>query len=359
MSETKDHTDDEVPVPPAVDDDDPQIEILPTLPAPVEPPVEPPAAPPVVTPMAAGAAPVQAAVSEPTTPDPSAELRAAIASKRRSKRALSDGELEAEVEASTRPARRWPLILALISTAVAAIATMVVIGRVHAARYGLRCHAKEIVAERGRSFPPWGYQRLTGAAWKPIAIPPDAECTEHTTEDVVQLEGWFLEALIEQATRKLSGAIPGDLDRAEAELSQALLLSRSPERRDQRKDLERLRGDVTYWRAAAKIKAAIATLEDAARGFDDATAQRPRHASDPSRWAAFVRASAAALSAGPDGQGVPTPTGPAGPATSTRPMAPPGIALPIDAPPFPIDAGQPEADPDAARSDLPSGGVLM
>ena len=262
---------------------------------------------------------------------------------------------DADLGDGPRPRRRWVLVLGLGTTLLAASAVIVVLGQVHATNYALRCGAKEIVAERGRSVPPWGYERLGGPSWRPIAIPPDAECTARETEDVVQLEGWFLEALVEQATRKLSGAAPGDLDRAEAELAQALLLSRSPERRDQRKDLERLRGDVTYWRAVAKVKAAVTSLEDAARGFDDATAQRPRHASDPTRWSTFARATAAALDAGPDGTGVPSPI-PTSPSPS-RPTAPPGIALPIDSAPYPIDAGA--LPDDAARRDLPSGGVLM
>ena len=159
----------------------------------------------------------------------------------------------------------------------------------------------------------------------------------------------------EQAQSKLEGAVPGDVDRAELELEQALLLSRSPERRDLRKELERLRGDVTYWRAAAKVKAATVTLADAAQAFDDAAAQRPRHASDPARWATFVRSLAASLAAGPDGTGQAPPTPTAAP---SRPLAPPGVALPVEPPVMleAVDAGVPA---DANARGLPTGGVLM
>jgi hypothetical protein len=244
-------------------------------------------------------------------------------------------------------------VVAAAATIAAAVAVLVVLGQLHARRHVLRCGAKAITAERGRSFPPWGWERLGGPAWRPITIPPGAECTERETDDLAQLEGWFLEHLTEQATAKLSGASPGDVDRAEAELEQALLLSRSPERRDLRKELERLRGDVTYWRAAAKVKSAAATLADAAAAFDAAAAQRPRHASDPSRWATFVRSLAATLEAGPDGTGAPPPT-----PTPNRPLAPRGVALPVEAPPATAspDGGVP---PDAAARDLPTGGVLM
>ncbi|MEZ4402638.1 MAG: hypothetical protein R3B06_21635 [Kofleriaceae bacterium] len=250
-----------------------------------------------------------------------------------------------------RRSRRWPALLAAGGTVITLVAVLIVLGKLHAQRYALRCHAKEVVAERGRSFPPWGWQRLGGPAWQPIAIPPDAECTAHETGDPAELEGWFLTHLTEQATRKLSGDGPGDLDRAERELEQALLLARSPERRDLRKELERLRGDVTYWRATAKLKAAAATLAQAATDFDAAAAQRPRHAADPGRWAAFARAVADTLVAGPDGQPASVPTAP------SRPLAPAGVALPVEPGPAeqPVDAGVPVD----ARSTLPTGGVLM
>lgn len=295
-------------------------------PAPGPPPSAPTAAAPTATP------------APPRPPASRAPRRAATA----------------EDDDAPRARRRWPLVLAGVGTVAAAIAALVVLGQVHSQRHRLRCRAKDIVAERGRSFPPWGFERLGGPAWKPIAIPPGAECTERETEDVAQLEGWFLEHLAEQAGAKLSGEAPGDVDRAEAELEQALLLARTPERRDLRKELERLRGDVTYWRAAAKVKAAAATLTEAAKAFDDAAAQRPRHASDPARWATFVRALAASLAAGPDGSGAPPPT----PSAPGRPMAPPGIALPVEPPAVELgaDAG---VEPDAARRDLPTGGVLM
>jgi hypothetical protein len=339
--------DDAPPTAPAAAGDDGELPTLPPTPHPTsaaelraavdEAPPAPTAAP---APPPAGAPPPS--TTPPSTPPPGPAPRP-----RRRATTAEDAD-------GPRPRRRWPLVLAGLGTVAAAIAALVVLGQVHSQRHRLRCRAKDIVAERGRSFPPWGFERLGGPAWKPIAIPPGAECTERETEDVAQLEGWFLEHLAEQAGAKLSGEAPGDVDRAEAELEQALLLARTPERRDLRKELERLRGDVTYWRAAAKVKAAAATLADAAKAFDDAAAQRPRHASDPARWATFVRSLGASLAAGPDGSGAPPPT----PATPERPLAPPGVALPVEPPAaeLGVDAG---VEPDAARRDLPTGGVLM
>jgi hypothetical protein len=235
----------------------------------------------------------------------------------------------------------------------------VLFGNANSKRYYLRCSAKFITAEQGKSFPPWGSERVSAAGFKPISIPPNAECTPQRTDSRVKLEELYLAALVDQATRKLSGTAPGDIDAAQAELEQALLLTRSPERRDQRKDLERLLGDVTYWRAAAKVKTAAKELDEAAKRFDEAAIARPRHASDASEWARFARDTAAALSGGPAGAGAPA-SPPSGiPLTSTREPAPPGVALPIEMPPSASATDAGVEDVDAPRSTLPSGGVLM
>lgn len=265
-----------------------------------------------------------------------------------------------EPEEPGRKKRKWPIAVAASALLGATIATFVLLGSANQEHYYLRCSAKHITAERGRSFPPWGSERLEGAAWKPIAIPPSAECTPRSTDDPLALEGWYLDALVERATSKLAGASPGDIDLAQAELEQAMLLTRSPERRDQRKELERLLGDVTYWRASAKVKAAAASLEDAAKRFDEAASQRPRHASDAGAWATLARDAAATLGAGPGGANAPRVPPSGVPLAAPREPAPPGVALPVDVPFVGTpDAGVPEEQPDAARSTLPSGGVLL
>jgi hypothetical protein len=249
-------------------------------------------------------------------------------------------------------------VVALAALLGALIGAFILLGNANSQRYYLVCSAKTITAEHGNSFPPWGTSRISGAAWKPIAIPPNAECTPQSTDSITQLESLYLDALITQSTTKLSGSVPGDIDEAEAQLDQAMLLTRSPERRDQRKELERLLGDVTYWRAAAKVKSASKELEEAAKRFDEAATKRPRHASDASEWATFVRSTASALTAGPSGSGAPQ-LPPSGVPLPTREPAPPGVALPIEMPPSASasDAGVPDID--AAQSNLPSGGVLM
>lgn len=257
-------------------------------------------------------------------------------------------------DAPKRP-RRWPLIVGAIATVAAGITALVLAGKANHRHLYLRCGATQITAVRGRSVPPWGKESLGGAAWKAIAIPAATECTDHATEQLTELEGWYLEALVEQATVALTpDGGDHDVDRAEAQLEQALLLARSPERRDQRKDIDRLLADVTYARGSARIKAAIATLTDAAARFDDAAARRPRHAADAASWAGFARSIADRLAAGPTGTLVPSLLPPS---DRERPAAPPGVALPVEPT---VDGGAwPAPGVDAGVPGLPSGGVLM
>jgi hypothetical protein len=127
------------------------------------------------------------------------------------------------------------------------------------------------------------------------------------------------------------------------------LLARSPQSRDQRKEVERLQGDVQYWRAMARLRDANAALADATKQFEAAAAARPRHVTDAGEWAGFLHKLVDELHAGPGGAVTPAPVAaPSGPV----PSAPPGSALPVEeAPPSeappPVDAG------------IPSGGVLL
>ena len=289
--------------------------------------------------------PKPARVAGPSRPARDAAGRAA-------RRDRTDDDDDDDGEAP-RPRRRWPAIVAIGATLAAGVTAIVLAGRANHRHLYLRCGPTQITATRGRSFPPWGTARLDGPRWRPIAIPPATECTDQATADPAELEGWYLGALVEQAGAAL-GAEGGDVDRAEAQLQQALLLARSPERRDARKDIDRLLADVTYARAARQIQAAIATLRDGATRFDDAAGRRPRHAADAAAWAAFARSIALRLEAGPTGEPRPTLLPPS---ERDRPPAPMGVALPVEPG---VDAGvlaPPEVD--AGVPGIPSGGVLM
>lgn len=275
--------------------------------------------------------------------------------RRRSKRRnTNDGD------GRTRGGRTLAIIA--IAIVVALIITVSLLGRENAEWFFVECTANTISPEQGRSFPPWGSKPMQGAEWKPITLPPNAECKPRKTDNRSELAGWYLELLVDRAsstlTRKnLLDAVPGagstkanPLDVAAEQLNQALLLSRAPDRRDQRKEVERLLGDVQYWRATLRLRDASAALADAARQFETASAQRPRHVTDAAAWSTFLQRILGDLRAGPSGVAPVTAAGPA------DPQAPMGSALPPEAPAQDSESTPTEAAPDAG---VPTGGVLL
>jgi hypothetical protein len=238
------------------------------------------------------------------------------------------------------------------------IASLVLLGRVNKASYALACTPQEVVAEQGRGFPPWGTRPLEDEVkWKPIHIPPEAECRARETDDEAELSGWYLEMLVERASTLLTAPEVTKIDEAASMLEQALLHARAPERRDQRKEIERLLGDVGYWRASAKLKDAATALDDAAKQLDTAAAQRPRHVSDASAWASHARQLAEQLRAGPSGAKL-SPFPPTPP--PERPSVPVGSALPVEPGHGSGSASPAEpAVPAAADAGVPTGGVLL
>jgi hypothetical protein len=258
---------------------------------------------------------------------------------------------------------------AVTMLAALVIATFVMLGRANRDRFALTCTTDHITPEQGRAFPPWGTRPIGGAEWKPIALPANAECKPRETDSRAELEGWYLDLLIERASMALttpnlldapaSSGKPGAslLDNAADQLTQALLLSRSPDRRDQRKEVERLQGDVQYWRASLRLRDASAALLDASRQFDAAAQQRPRHVTDAAAWAHYVKTLADDLRTGPSGAAAsgPTESLPPSPGDIDRPSAPMGTALPVDTPQE-TGSDTPSSVPDAG---LPTGGVLL
>jgi len=292
----------------------------------------------------------------PPSPSPSSAPPSPPPPPVRRERARAASEPDADdTEGSPRRSRKLVVVSALALVGGLGIATLVFLGRANSDQLALRCEPEQVVAEQGRAFPPWGTRALSGAEWKPIAIPPEAECKPRDTESADELAGWYLGILVDQASTLLTAREVTKVDLAEADLKQALLLARSPDKRDQRKEIERLLGDVDYWRALATLRDATAKLGDAAKQFEAAAAQRPRHVSDASAWASYIRKVADELHVGPAGAHQSAFPAPA-PSTAERPAAPAGVALPVE----PARPSEPVAPPPAAPdAGVPGGGVLL
>jgi hypothetical protein len=237
-----------------------------------------------------------------------------------------------------------------------AIAALIFFGRSNSDRYVIACEAQQIVPQQGRTFPPWGESALTGSQWKPVPIPPEAECESLETESLDVLTASFRDRLVARAEDMLMKGEGAKVDEAAAMLDQALMLARDPRFKDARKYIQRVLGDVTYWRASAKLKEAATLLGDATKQFETAVASQPRIATDADAWAKFVKELAAKLQAGPSG--VKAVAFPPTPPASERPQAPPGVALPVEPEPDAGSAKGSAAEP-APDAGIPSGGVLL
>ena len=326
---------------------------------------------PLAPPAEVMAYPTPAASPPPGSADeallpPAVDLQDAVGASSRRRRA--DPDVAGGDDDPARPtSRRVQMIVALALVAGLGIIALVFLGRANSERYLLTSSADRVTPEQGREFPPWGSHPMAGPEWKPVTLPATAECNEHETDDLAELERLYLAVLVDRASTTLTGTTLLDrpagsgahapLDTVSEQLAQAQLLARAPRSRDQRTEIARLMGDVTYWRAMSRLRDASAALLDATKQFQAAAAQRPRHVTDAGAWAAFLRRLTGELHAGPAGAppaaGAPS-VGAACPAGSSEPQAPMGSALPVEPPADEDSAATPA--PDAG---VPSDGVLL
>lgn len=255
-----------------------------------------------------------------------------------------------------RMSRKTLVVGALAIVMGGGIAAFVLLGKSNSGRYLIACEEDRVVVEQGRSFPPWGTSSLDGAEWRPLKIPPETACHPRETEDRTELAGWYLAMLTDFADKLLSAREITKVDEAETALKQAQLVTRSlrtdEDAKNARGDIDRLLGDVLYWRASARLKAASDALTEAANQFDAAATARPQHFKDSAEWAKYTRTVIEQLRAGPGGVApAPLPSAPA----SERPIAPDGVALPVE----PDGSGAAEPPPLTPDAGVPSGGVLL
>jgi hypothetical protein len=318
------------------------------------------AALPILPPDAAGQTPDAPIL--PNAYDDNA-LRDAIGP-RKKPRARTEPSVDDDDEPASRKRRRRTVMVGAATTLVGlAIAALIFLGRANASRYLLVCTAEHAAAEQGRAFPPWGSHPLAGPEWEAIALPPNAACKERETEEPAELARWYYDILAERASTTLTSrelldsiAKPGaatptnPLNAVSAQLEQALLLARVFDGADQRKEIERLQGDVEYWRATLRLRDASQAMADAAKQFETANAHHPRHVDDAAAWGLFVHKLSDELHAGPGGATIPNT-----PVAEPHTPAPPGTALPVEAPPN----NEPPAAPAPPDAGLPGGGVLL
>lgn len=298
---------------------------------------------------------------------------------------LDDARIADELDGGRRLRLRRLAVLISAGLLLVLVVTLALLGRANGQRFVLVCGTDRVTPMQGRSFPPWGERALGGLPWKPVVIPPAAECRDREASSEAELSSWFLGLLVEQATARLTARKVVEIDVAAAQLEQALLLARAPERREQRRDIDRLLGDVEYWRAVDKLRAASESLDAAARQFEEAALKQPKHVTDAPARAAQLRRLLEELAGrisvpvgapatpGPATEAPATtsepptiPTVPVLPAADAGPATAPvdagAVTAPVDAGPVaptPADAAPIPADAAPAAPDASAGGVLL
>ena len=204
--------------------------------------------------------------------------------------------VEALPEPPRRSRRRVFLAVALIVLAIG-LGVGGVLSYFNHQRLYLACGDQDVRAERGRWFL-WGRAPLEGERWKSFELP--GVCDSREVDSMSELESAFLELLVTRASALLAAENP-DPETTEGLLEQGLSLARAPEHKPQRAELERLRGDVEYWRGRAEITGAIERLKSARQHYDEAVKIGPRHAGDADRWVSFIDRLLERVGAGPGG----------------------------------------------------------
>ena len=298
---------------------------------------------------------------EPLLPPTSSEhdLRAAVGVKPRPQpivRNDHDDDDDDDGDGGRRKpwSRKTIVVSALSGVLGLGIAALVVLGAANKGRFVIVCEPEEVIARQGRGFPPWGTRGIDDdAKWKPIKIPPQAECRESETDDEAELSLWYLKMLHARGDALLTAPTHevAKVNEAAAILEQALLHTRAPERADWRRRIEQLLGDVVYWRATAKVSEAATALGAIASQFDEAATRSETSRAGASMWASYLRKLVEELRSGPAGE-----LQPAQPLAPSPPGAPPGVALPVES-----GGGSGSAVPAAVPIDAgpPSGGVLL
>lgn len=213
-----------------------------------------------------------------------------------------------------RMSRRTMLALALLAMLAIMVAALWIAGSQNSRNYYLECGDHQITASRGDSFPPWGTEELGGKKWAAIEIIlPVIQCDDQAFGSAAELEAAYRDRLLGQVETWLSSLRridPRDkLDAAEAQLEQALLLSRASDEASvqAQQRVSRLLGDVAYWRGQNELDAAKKQLEVALDRFRQAVDKQPVHARDAQAWRAFLMRTMQAIEAGPSAAAEPAP----------------------------------------------------
>ncbi|HET6612726.1 MAG TPA: hypothetical protein VFG83_12090 [Kofleriaceae bacterium] len=263
---------------------------------------------------------------------------------------------------------RAMVILGLLVVSGIGIAIFVVAGMFHSQHVYVVCKDGTMQAMRGSRLV-WGKTALEGDMWRPVALAAGAPCESREVASLDALGKVMATALVHSAEAKLATGTDEDLTAASEQVAQATMLTEEAPGSPLSVRIKRVGGDITYRNAAAKVAAAAAALDEAAKAFAKAGAANPLHHHDAARWATLAAELKGRLAAGPAGKKAAThrPV----PLTHRRPTTVPSAAATPSTATDPSPATTPGANaaPDQGSTAQPSpttkppspttGGILL
>ena len=221
-------------------------------------------------------------------------------------------------------------------------------------RYLLFCSAHKVSLRKGRTLPlPFGEVTIGGPEFRPIEIPPEADCHTRVYFSEEEAERAFLHKLLEQVRTALDNPGTANLTRARQQVEQALLLTRKHRRR--RKETQRMLAELLYREGRSGLARVENELRKALALFQRVQKLDAERWEDLDDWITHLEDLLRTVSPSPGGS-VPRAVTPLPSTGARRPLVPPsakGLPLPLSPP-----ASAPSTSPDAG---LPStgGGILM
>ena len=174
----------------------------------------------------------------------------------------------------------WGWVLVLV-TLVGAL--LLVLDLRNRDRYLMVCHDRAMELHRGRRIPlPFGHEPVGGEAFRPVALPPSADCRSRFFASQVEAEQGFLQFVVARVSAELDLEEGANLPRARKQILQAQILSRSnPAARTR---VARLLAEVDYREGRDSLNRVETELRTALARFKEARKLDGRRYADLDQW---------------------------------------------------------------------------
>ncbi len=174
----------------------------------------------------------------------------------------------------------WALVLILL-TLIGAL--QLILDLRNRERYLMVCRDSAMELHRGRRFPwPFGHEVVGGESYRPVTIPPRADCRSRVFTSQAEAEQGFLQFIVARVRAELDLEQGGDLKKAHKHILQALMLSR--DNPAVRSSVKTLLAEVDYREGRDSMARVESELRTALARFKEAQQLDGRRYADLKQW---------------------------------------------------------------------------